>query len=54
MKPATWKRMEAIAERIHKRMHGNQCADIHPVVHASHMAGFRNKARIIIEREKNQ
>lgn len=44
--------LHAITERIHRACHADTCADIHPAIHAQHMAGFRAKACLILERTR--
>lgn len=45
--------LNALTERIHLKHHQGACSDIHPLVHAEQLAGFRNKAlRILAARER--
>ena len=34
-------RVLELAEQIHRQRHGDTCADIHPIVHAEQVRGFR-------------
>lgn len=42
--------INAIVTRLHERAHQGTCADMHPLIHAQHMRGFRRKAQLIHER----
>lgn len=42
--------LTALTNRIHAKRHaGWNCEDMHPAVHAQHMAGFRKKAQLILQ-----
>lgn len=48
MTSADYAAIEAITQRIHEKRHdGWNCEDMHPLVHADHMAGFRKAAEAI-------
>lgn len=36
--------VEVLAEQIHRRHHGDNCQDIHPIVHAEQWRGFLRAA----------
>lgn len=42
--------INVLTTRLHERTHQGTCADIHPLIHSAHMAGFRARATAIIER----
>lgn len=41
-------RIDAMTEQIHRAKHGDQCPDIHPVIHGIHLLGFRKAAEQMI------
>jgi len=45
------KRLNAIIETLHLKRHMGTCADMHPLVHAEHMVGIRNRALQILAAE---
>jgi hypothetical protein len=48
MDSADYAAVEAIFQRIHTQKHAGWCCeDMHPIVHADHVAGFRKVALAI-------
>lgn len=41
-------RINALTEKIHRAKHGEQCPDIHPIIHGIHLLGFRKAAEQMV------